>query len=105
MTQIILTDLDEVIFNWQGPFEKWATEVKGFKPKQPLSNFWDIERWLELTYEQGRELIEEFNHLDVFGPLHPLPRVAETVLLLNDPGYKCGAIPAWATDDWTHQAR
>lgn len=105
MTKIILTDLDEVIFGWQEPFEKWATEVKGFRPEQPLSQFWDIERWLGITYEQGRELIEEFNSLESFGDLKPLPGVVRNVLLLQDLGFKFVAITACATDDWTHQAR
>ena len=105
MSQVILTDLDEVIFDWQGPFENWATGVKGYNPEFPLRNFWDIERWLGLTFEQGRELIEEFNHLDSFGELEPLPRVVENVLKLADSGYKFVAITACATDDWTHQAR
>jgi uncharacterized HAD superfamily protein len=105
MSQVILTDLDEVIFDWQGPFEKWATGVKGYTPEFPLRNFWDIERWLNLTYEQGRELIEEFNHLESFGDLKPLPHVVENVLKLSDAGYKFVAITACAADDWTHQTR
>ena len=105
MTKVILTDLDEVIFDWQGPFEKWATEVKGYNPELPLRNFWDIERWLGLTYEEGRELIQEFNHLESFGDLKPLPRVVENVLLLADKGYKFVAITACASDEWTHQTR
>lgn len=106
MTKVVITDIDEVVFNWQGPFEKWILREGKYTPTQPLCNFWDIERWLEIPYDEGRHLIEEFNHLEEFWPnFEPLSEVRKNILALEDLGYKFVAVTACSEDEWTHVNR
>lgn len=106
MHNIILTDVDEVVFRWQEPFEKWLLQTGRYQPTKPLSQYWDVEQWLGIDYEVGRELIQEFNHLEEYwSNFKPLPRVTENISLLSDLGYKFVAITACSTDKWTYDGR
>lgn len=106
MSKIILTDVDEVIFDWQTPFEKWILSSGRYSPEQPLKKFWDIERWLNIPYEEGHELVQEFNHMEEhWANFEPLPGVVRNVLQLEDQGYKFVAVTACAEDEWTYTHR
>lgn len=106
MSKVILTDVDEVIFNWQKSFEKWILREGRYQPTEPLGNYWNVEQWLNISDDEGTELIQEFNHMEEFWPdFEPLPRVQENVEILHKEGFKFVAITACATDDWTHSKR
>lgn len=108
MPQVILTDCDEVLFDWAGPFEAWVRANYPQHVAAPglLKDYWDVERWLTCSYEESRELIRIFNSDDRMWPfLKPLPRVVENVQKLHKAGYQFVAITACATDEATYNGR
>jgi len=108
MSQVILTDCDEVLFDWAGPFEAWvrATYPQHCSAPGCLQDYWDVERWLSCPIEESRELIRIFNSTAEFwNNFQPLPGVVKNVHKLHDQGFKFVAITACATDRQTYEGR
>jgi FMN phosphatase YigB (HAD superfamily) len=102
----ILTDVDGVLFDWSGPFEKWILENRDYNPSTPLRDHWNVEEWLGITLDETRAMIKEFNaHPDIWPYFEPLPEAVEYVDRLHKEGWSFVAITACATDDWTHANR
>ena len=108
MSKVILTDVDEVLFDWASPFEEWVRETyPQLRDVQGnLTDHWHVEAWLGTTLEESREMIRIFNSDPVcWQQFKPLPHVVENVHKLHDSGYKFVAITACDTDDVTWLGR
>jgi len=110
MTQLILTDIDEVLLDWGGAFEAWYLKTYptfgGPAPRGPLEDFHNIEEWLDCPYENSRKLIAHFNQCkDHFPFIKPYDHAVEYVKKLSREGYEFVAITACTDDSWTHDAR
>lgn len=108
MSKVILTDCDEVLFDWASPFEAWVRETyPQYRDAQGcLQDHWHVEAWLGNELAESREMIRLFNGDPSKWPFFkPLPGVVENVLKLHDDGYKFVAITACDTDDQTWHGR
>ena len=108
MSKVILTDCDEVLFDWANPFEKWVRETypQHRNAEGRLQDFWHVEAWLGTELAESREMIRIFNSTpDIWRNFKPLPGVAENVQKLHDEGYRFVAITACATDEETYIGR
>ena len=59
MNKIILTDCDEVLFDFSTPFEEWIRNYKGLNPKGPLGSVYKPEIWLDLPRNEAQDLHRE----------------------------------------------
>jgi 5'(3')-deoxyribonucleotidase len=108
MAKVILTDCDEVLFDWASPFEAWVRENFSQHRDAPgkLQDFWHVEAWLGCELEHSRDLIREFNgNPEYWRNFQPLPGVVGAVRQLHDEGFKFIAITACATDRDTWEGR
>lgn len=108
MTKLILTDCDEVLFDWATPFEAWVRETyPQYRDAQGcLQDHWHVEAWLGNTIEESREMIRIFNGTPKYwNSLKPLPGVLNAVNQLHSEGYQFVAITACATDRQTYEGR
>jgi len=107
MAKVILTDIDEVIFNWSEPFEEWVRDnFPQHSPETSLRDHWHVEAWLNCPIEHSRELIKEFNGDDNIWPyFEPLPGVTETINRFHAEGWNFVAITACAEDEITYRGR
>lgn len=110
MARLILTDIDEVVLNWDTAFEDWYMKsyplFDGKAPEKTLRESKDIEDWLKCDYETTRTLIANFNQCkDHFPYLKPYDHALKYVNQLHKEGWSFVAITACAEDVWTHDAR
>ena len=106
--KIILSDVDEVLFDWAEPFEAWvrATYPQYRDVKTHLVDHWHVEAWLGCEIEESRRMIREFNGDPTIWPyFKPLEHVVESVKQLHDLGYQFVAITACAEDQATYEGR
>lgn len=104
--KIILTDLDEVVFNWRDDFESWIRTVKNMNPATSVQECNNLEEWLGIPYKQTHELIYEFNHnFNRFSDLKPYAQAAKNLPILHAAGHKFVAITAASWDEPTFHAR
>lgn len=106
MPKVILTDCDEVLFDWATPFEKYVRANHIVGNDRPLSDYWHVEEWMGCNYEFSRQLIRDFNgNPDIWPFFKPLPGVVDNVQKLHDEGFKFVAITACDTDEATYNGR
>lgn len=108
MSRVILTDCDEVLFDWATPFEEWIRETypEHRDVAGHIQDFWHVEQWLGTTLEESREMIRLFNgNPDFWCNFKPLPGVVENVHDLHADGFKFVAITACDTDEATYTGR
>jgi FMN phosphatase YigB (HAD superfamily) len=108
--KIILTDVDEVVLNWDTAFEEWYIKTcesfGGTKPTTKLRDSENIEKWLNCSIDTTRKLIEQFNQCkDHFPYLLPYDHAVKWVNRLHREGWGFVAITACTNDTWTHDAR
>ena len=106
MSKVILTDVDDVLFDWTADFEQWIVENTPYRPTESLRRFWNIEVWLGISIDESRDLIRRFNSDERYWPnFRPMPGEKESITELKNMGYKFVAITACATDSWTYEHR
>lgn len=108
MSKVILTDCDEVLFDWASPFESWVRETyPEFRDTVGcLQDHWHVEQWLGCELAASREMIRLFNgDPEFWTSFKPLPHVVENVHELYRQGYHFVAITACATDKDTYLGR
>jgi FMN phosphatase YigB (HAD superfamily) len=109
VSKVILTDCDEVLFDWAGPFEDWvrANYPEHRDAEGSLRDHWHVEAWLNCPLEHSREMIRIFNGDDTIWPyFKPLDGAVEVVKKLHEEhGFRFVAITACATDEKTHSGR
>lgn len=102
----ILTDVDGVLFDWSTPFEAWILENRDYKPTTSLREHWNVEEWLNISLDETRGMIKEFNaDPNIWPYFEPLPNAVKYVDRLRSEGWSFVAITACATDEWTHKHR
>jgi hypothetical protein len=106
-SKVILTDVDECLFDWAQPFEAWVREsYPQHDPSTTLRDHWHVEAWLGCDIEHSRELIRQFNGDEQIWPyFEPLPGVEEVIHRLHNEGWKFVAITACDTDEATWVGR
>lgn len=108
MSKVVLTDVDEVLFDWATPFENWVRET--FPQYRDVSghiqDHWHVEAWLGCELVESRNMVRQFNsNPDFWRSFKPLPGVVGAVNQLHEDGYKFVAITACATDRDTWEGR
>lgn len=95
--QIILTDVDGVLLNWEYAFKCWM-EQYGYELKADNRNY-DVSDRYGISYEKGKELVWAFNQSAAIGFLPPLRDAMYYVDLLHRKhGYVFHAITSLSTD-------
>jgi hypothetical protein len=108
MSKVILTDCDEVLFDWATPFAEWIRETYPEYRDTPgeLQDHWHIEAWLGCSLEESRDMVRIFNgNPEFWTSFKPLPGVVENVHKFYQDGYSFVAITACATDRETYLGR
>jgi hypothetical protein len=107
MPKVILTDVDEVLFDWATPFEAWVRETHShYTPETSLTDHWHVEAWLGCELQESRTMIRDFNGNNTIWPFFkPLPGVVENIQKLHEEGFQFVAITACDTDEATHNGR
>lgn len=108
MSKILLTDVDEVLFDWSTPFEEWVRQTypEYRDVERPLRDHWDVEDWLGCELAESREMIRIFNGTsEIWSNFKPLPGVVDNVHLLHEQGFHFAAITACARDVDTWEGR
>jgi len=83
MNNVILTDCDGVLLNWEWAFNVWM-EQHGFKKVAGFSFVYDIGSRYGIDPEQGRKLIKIFNESAAIGFLPPLRDAMHYVKRLHE---------------------
>ena len=95
--QIILTDVDGVLLNWEYAFKCWM-EQYGYELKKDSTHY-DVSDRYGITYEKGKELVWAFNQSAAIGFLPPLRDAMYYVDLLHRKhGYVFHAITSLSED-------
>ena len=95
--QIILTDVDGVLLNWEYAFKCWM-EQYGYELKTDNRNY-DVSDRYGISYEKGKELVWAFNQSAAIGFLPPLRDAMYYVDLLHRKhGYVFHAITSLSED-------
>lgn len=88
----ILTDVDGVLLDWAAGFDRWMI-AQGYQHRPGQEHAYLInERFQELTYEESKAKIREFNESEAAGNLKPLRDAREGVYRLAAQGYTFGVI-------------
>ena len=103
---ILLTDVDEVLFKWAAVFERWIREHKGYNPSNSITDVYRVEKWLNLSKDEGEALLQEFNSKnEAFGNLEPYADATDYVPRISQLGYSFIAITACPNDPVTEERR
>ena len=96
--KIILLDVDGVLLDWATGFDQFMT-YKGFKKRAGSEEAYMMnERYLDVTYEQAKEFIVEFNNSEFTMELTPLRDAVEGIKTLYENNYRFIAITSHSTD-------
>ena len=78
--QFILTDVDDVLLDWIGPFQEFL-HAKGIMTNTPTLLDWDLSTWITLPDSEIRQLVHEFNNSNYF---HRLPAFKDAKSVIKD---------------------
>ena len=104
---VILTDVDEVLFDWSTPFQKWVrNHYPEHQPESCLRDHWHVDEWLNCSPEKALHLVERFNSdPEIWRNFEPIPGAVEAVEDLSKNGWRFVAITACAEDVETVKGR
>lgn len=71
MSNVILTDVDGVLLNWEYAFDTWM-QTHGHSKVEGGQFKYDIGKRYNISHEQGKQLIKYFNESAAIGFLPPL---------------------------------
>lgn len=83
MTNIILTDVDGVLLNWEHSFDIWM-KSRGHRRVENHSDFYDTHIRYGITRDQKNDLVKNFNESANIGFLPPLRDAAYYVRKLHE---------------------
>ena len=96
MSNVILTDADGVLLNWEYAFDCWM-EARGFEPAS--KNIYDVTKRYNIDLEQKWLLVRAFNESASIGFLPPLRDAIHYVRKLHEEhGYIFKVITSLSTD-------
>lgn len=97
LNNVILTDVDGVLLNWEYAFKVWM-EQHGYQLNAEATEY-DVSDRYGIPYEKGKELVRFFNESAAIGFLPPLRDAMYYVDLLHRKhGYVFHAITSLSTD-------
>lgn len=106
MSNVILTDVDDVLFDWTGDFTRWVKTETQYRPESQLSEFWNIEEWLGISLEESHELVNTFNNSPDHWPhFKAIEHSKKAIDDLTSQGWKFIAITACGKDEWIAEKR
>ena len=98
MSNVILTDVDGVLLNWEYAFDTWM-QTHGHSKVTGGEYKYDIGKRYNISHDQGRQLIKYFNESAAIGFLPPLRDAMHYVKKLHEEhGYVFHAITSLSTD-------
>jgi hypothetical protein len=98
MSNVILTDVDGVLLNWEYAFDTWM-QTHGHSKVTGGEYKYDIGKRYNISKEQGKQLIKYFNESAAIGFLPPLRDAMHYVKKLHEEhGYVFHAITSLSTD-------
>jgi hypothetical protein len=98
MSNVILTDVDGVLLNWEYAFDTWM-QTHGHSRVTGGEYKYDIGKRYNISKEQGKQLIKYFNESAAIGFLPPLRDAMHYVKKLHEEhGYVFHAITSLSTD-------
>ena len=100
---LILTDCDGVLFNWEKSFINWMTE-QGFNA-DPTDNSYDMHKRFGERKAKIKQLVREFNNSAWIGFLGPHKDAVDGVARLAEKGWKFGAITSLSEDTYAKKLR
>jgi FMN phosphatase YigB (HAD superfamily) len=95
MNNVILTDVDGVLLDWEYAFDVWMQQ-HGFQLKNPLK--YNIGTRYNIDNDQGKTLIKIFNESAHMGFLPPLRDAMEYVKKLHQDGFVFHVITSLTKD-------
>lgn len=99
---IIVTDVDGVLVDWEQSFDAFMTE-RGYAKVDPEA--YSIGLRYNIPISAGKRLIREFNESSHIENLTPLRDAVEYINRLNDIGYKFHCITSLSNKDDAHSRR
>lgn len=105
VNKTILTDIDEVILQWSKSFEEWIVKNITYNPENRLESAYSIENWLNIDFEETRDLIYRFNNSNHFSNLEPYPKSVEYIEKLHNEGCNFIAITSCGDNEDIHNMR
>ena len=98
MSNVILTDVDGVLLNWEYAFDTWM-QTHGHSKVAGGEYKYDIGKRYDISKEQGKQLIKYFNESAAIGFLPPLRDAMHYVKKLHEEhGYVFHAITSLSLD-------
>lgn len=94
MSKIFLTDIDTVVLDWQTAFTRWVKDNTDHNPTKYLSHTYWIDDWLNITYDEGEELVHAFHTSEDFSNINAYMDAKHILPKLKDDGYEFVAITA-----------
>jgi len=79
----ILSDCDGVLLRWLPGFERFM-DAKGYVKIPRTDNEYNLGKRYNVTYEESRVLVREYNESDLMKDLPPMPGAVEYVKRLNE---------------------
>ncbi len=99
MNNVILTDVDGVMLNWEYAFDIWMQKNKGYPKPLPGQPTYDISKRYCILPGKGKELIRQFNESAAIGFLPPLRDAVHYIRKLHEEqGYVFHVITSLSTD-------
>jgi hypothetical protein len=99
MSNVILTDVDGVLLNWEYAFDVWMLR-KGYRPATSAYTAYQIGERYKITPKLSKELIRYFNESAAIGFLPPLRDAMYYVRKLHEEhGYVFHVITSLSDDD------
>ena len=103
--RLILTDCDGVLLNWNSKFHEWMSG-RGYTLIPRANEFYGIDIRYNISKDESRELIREFNNSSDIGFLTPYRDSLYYIdLLYRKHGYKFGVITSISSHPATKQLR
>lgn len=98
MSNVILTDVDGVLLNWEYAFDTWM-QTHGHEKIEGGQFKYDISKRYNVSKDQGKQLIKYFNESAAIGFLPPLRDAMHYVKKLHEEhGYVFHAITSLSLD-------
>lgn len=105
MDKIILTDCDDVVLDWFPQFRLFCEKTLNVSLSERPTQY-SMQKWLNLSVEEIRALIDEFDrNQESFGNLGPICQAEIYLPKFVDDGYKIYGITASSTNPPSMQRR
>ena len=83
MNNVILTDADGVLLNWEYAFNVWMQQ-KGYSLTEDYRDYYEMHKRYGISSEKKKELIQYFNESAAIGFLPPLRDAVHYVRMLHE---------------------